>query len=60
MRTTSAIRMKHRFAVAMMALLVGKLAATEKPKILSIVADDLGFSDLGCDRPRPDPGHPPG
>jgi len=52
--------MKHRFAVAMIALLMGKLAATEKPKILFIVADDLGFSDLGCDRPRPDPGHPPG
>ena len=48
MRTLAVTFMKHQFVAAMMALLVGKLAATEKPNILFIVADDLGFSDLAC------------
>ena len=36
------------FLFALLALFTGKLAAVEKPNILFIVADDLGFSDVGC------------
>ena len=43
-----AIPFMKTFIVALLALLSGKLAAAEKPNILFIVADDLGFSDIGC------------
>ena len=33
---------------ALLTLLAGQLAAADKPNILFIVADDLGFSDVGC------------
>ncbi len=36
------------FAFAVITLLTGKLAAADKPNILFIVADDMGFSDAGC------------
>ena len=37
------------FVFALLALLTGKLAAAEtKPNILIILADDMGYSDLGC------------
>ncbi|HWB02336.1 MAG TPA: sulfatase-like hydrolase/transferase [Verrucomicrobiales bacterium] len=38
-----------RFIIALLPLLIcGSLAAQEKPNILLILADDLGWSDLGC------------
>ncbi|QGY47554.1 sulfatase-like hydrolase/transferase [Maribellus comscasis] len=38
------------FLVVIFILLTGYSASNEKPNILIILADDLGYSDLGCYR----------
>lgn len=43
--------MKHLIicnSFALLALLCGQLAATDKPNLIWIMADDLGYGDLGC------------
>ena len=40
--------MKRIFVILLLAFLTGKLIAAEKPNILIIIADDMGFSDAGC------------
>jgi len=40
--------MKHLISLIVFSILWTSAGATEKPNILFILADDLGFSDLGC------------
>ena len=40
--------MKRIFALVFTALLGSALAAADRPNILIIVADDMGYSDIGC------------
>ena len=37
-----------RTIIALLAILTGTLPAAEKPNIIVVLVDDMGFSDLGC------------
>jgi arylsulfatase A-like enzyme len=46
--TRSGKSMNRILAFALLLAAAGPLAAVERPNVLLILADDLGFSDLGC------------